>query len=499
MGRGITTMIQSQAEAVKAFLVAQQISDNVIIEKHIHGHDFRFLVINYQLVAVAKRTPAAVTRDGFSTIAQLVAQTNKDPRRGSGHEQVLTSIKIDEDTLATLAILQLTPATILAKGRTVYLKSTANLSTGGTAEDVTDLVHPYNKELAERVARLMDLNICGIDIMSGTVSEPITEENGAVLEVNAGPGLRMHLAPSKGITKDVAGPIVDTLYPPNRPTRIPLIAVTGTNGKTTTTRLIAHLAGQAGYHTGFTTTDGIYIDERLITTGDCSGPQSARVVFRDPKVNFAVLECARGGILRSGLGFDQSDIGIVTNVSADHLGLDGIETIEQLARVKAVVPQSVDANGYTILNADDDIVYQMKDHVKSKVALFSMDRKNQRIIRHIDDGGIAAWVEDGWLILCRDRHKQRIMQVADVPLTFNGTSACMTMNTLPAIITASICKIPVMQLQSALLSFKPTPEKTPGRMITISCREAGKVLTNLLRAPLNRVNGLLQTGAMIKL
>lgn len=415
-------------------------------------------------MAVAKRTPAMVTGDGISTIAQLVEKTNKDPRRGSGHEQVLTAIVIDEDSLAILATLQLTPDAVLAKGRTVYLKSTANLSTGGTAEDVTDTVHPYNKALAERVARLMDLDICGIDVMATDVTEPITEANGAVLEVNAGPGLRMHLAPSKGLARDVATPIVEMLYPQDKPARIPLVAITGTNGKTTTTRLIAHISKQAGYHTGFTSTDGIYIDDKQVLQGDCSGPQSARVVLRDPLVNFAVLECARGGILRSGLGFDQCDVSIVTNVSGDHLGLDGIETIEELAKIKSVVPQSTAKTGYAILNADDDLVYQMKDSVKGNIALFSLNAVNPRIKQHMANGNLVAYTENGWFVVSHDNKQQRIALIADVPLTFKGSAECMIKNVLPAILTASIYNIPLEQIQHSLLSFKPSPEQTPGRM-----------------------------------
>jgi cyanophycin synthetase len=463
-GRGITTAIQSQAEAVKAFQLASQISEDVIVEKHMQGNDYRFLVINYQLVAVAKRIPAMVTGDGISTIIQLVEKTNKDPKRGAGHEKVLTAIDLDDDTLAILATLQLTPDSILDRGQVVLLKSTANLSTGGTAEDVTDLVHPQNKAMAERVARLMGLNICGIDVMATTIDEPITEANGAILEVNAGPGLRMHLAPTKGLSREVAVPIMDMLYPLGSSARIPLVAVTGTNGKTTTTRLVAHIAKEAGYHTGFTTTDGIYIDGKQVVDGDCSGPQSARVVLRDPLIDFAVLECARGGILRSGLGFDECGVSIVTNISADHLGLDGIESIEQLAHVKAVVPQSTAAAGYAILNADDNLVYKMKDIVKSDVALFSLNACNPRITQHINKGKIAAFTDDGWFVICHNNQKQRVALIDEVPLSFNGNAECMIKNILPAIIAAYCYKVPVQHIRQALLSFKPSPENTPGRM-----------------------------------
>lgn len=463
-GRGITTGVQSQVEAVKAFQLAQQVSEDVIIEKHIYGDDYRFLVINYQLVAVAKRTPAQVTGDGIATIAQLIEKINKDPKRGSGHEQVLTAIVMDEDTLSILATLQLTPDSVLENERTVSLKSTANLSTGGTAEDVTDTVHPHNKAMAERVARLMNLDICGIDVVAATVEEPITPNNGAVLEVNAGPGLRMHLSPTKGTPRDVAGPIVDMLYPAGAPAQIPLVAVTGTNGKTTTTRLIAHMAKCAGYHPGFTTTDGIYINDKQVLQGDCSGPQSARVVLRDPLVDFAVLECARGGILRSGLGFDQCSVSIVTNVSGDHLGVDGIQTIEQLAHIKAVVPKSTAARGYAILNADDDLVYQMKDSVQSNVALFGLSSSNPRINRHVSEGKLAAFTHDGWFMISHDQQTEQIALIADVPLTFKGTAECMIKNVLPAMLAAYCCEMSIQQIRESLLLFEPSPESTPGRM-----------------------------------
>lgn len=463
-GRGITTDIRSQVEAVKAFQLASQISNDVIVEKHIQGNDYRFLVINYKLVAVAKRLPAMVTGDGISTITKLIEKTNKDPKRGAGHEKVLTAIELDNDSMAILATLQLTPDSILDRGQTVVLKSTANLSTGGTAEDVTDIVHPQNKAMAERVARLMDLDICGIDVMATSVNEPITIANGAILEVNAGPGLRMHLAPTKGMSRDVATPIVDMLYPQGSLTRIPLVAVTGTNGKTTTTRLIAHIAKECGYNTGFTTTDGIYIEGKQVIEGDCSGPQSARVVLRDPLVNFAVLECARGGILRSGLGFDECGVSIVTNVSEDHIGLDGINSIEQLARVKAVVPKSTAESGYAILNADDDLVYNMKDVVKSDIALFSLDAGNPRILQHINEGKLAGFIENGWFVIYRDGQKNKIASIDEVPLTFKGLAECMIKNILPAMLAAYCYNIPVEQINQALLSFKPSPENTPGRM-----------------------------------
>jgi cyanophycin synthetase len=296
---------------------------------------------------------------------------NKDPRRGEGHEKVLTAIKVDDATKEILAKSNYTLETILPKDSVLQLKTTANLSTGGTATDVTDTVHPSNVRLFERIARIIGLDICGIDIMAPDLTRPIKKNGGAVIEVNAAPGLRMHLQPSYGQPRNVAGNIVDMLFPQGNG-RIPIAAVTGTNGKTTTVRLLAQMVQEAGFTTGYTTTDGIYIDGELLNDGDSSGPLSAQLLLKDSAVEFAVLECARGGLLRSGLAFDKCDCAIVTNVAADHLGMGGIDTVEQLAEVKAVLPQTVVENGYAILNADDDLVYAMKEKVSCKLALFSL-------------------------------------------------------------------------------------------------------------------------------
>ncbi len=351
-GKGITVGIRNLQEAKEALGAAQEISEQAIVEQCIGGLDFRFLVVNYKFVAASRRTAAAVTGDGQSTIQQLIDKINTDPHRGGGHENTLTVIKVDAITEGILEHRGMTLDTVLPEGQVLYLKKTANLSTGGTATDVTDQVHAANVRMAERIARIIGLDICGIDVTAPSVDTPILTNKGAVLEVNAAPGLRMHLAPAEGQARNVAAPIVDMLFPAGDTSRIPIIAVTGTNGKTTVTRLLAHIVQAAGYYVGFTTTDGIYLGGELVQQGDNTGPISTQVVLKDPQVDFAVLECARGGLLRSGLGFDQCDIGIVTNVAADHLGLGDIHTVEQMAKVKAVIPESVHADGYAILNAD---------------------------------------------------------------------------------------------------------------------------------------------------
>jgi len=463
-GRGATINIRSLEQAEEGFLLAKKISRAVIIEKFITGYDYRLLVINYKLVAAARRTPAAVTGNGKMTIQQLVEEVNSDPRRGYGHEKELTSIKVDEMTLAMIQEKGYTMESVLKNNEILYLKATANLSTGGTATDVTDLVHPYNVFMAERISRIIGLDICGIDIMAPELTTPINENGGAVLEVNAGPGFRMHIAPTEGLPRNVAEPVIDMLYPPGSQAKIPIVAVTGTNGKTTTTRLVAHIMKTVGYKVGFTTTDGIYIQNRMLEQGDCTGPVSAEFVLRDPSVDFAVLECARGGILRAGLGFHNCDIGIVTNVAEDHLGLKDIHTLEDLSRVKAVVPESVLPEGYAILNADDDLVYAMAKGLDCKVAYFSMDETNPRIKKHCRNGGIAAVVEDGYIVICKGTWKIRIEKVVNIPLTFSGKAIFMIQNILPAVLAGFLSNVKTEDIRLALETFIPSPTQTPGRM-----------------------------------
>ncbi|MDB5205254.1 MAG: cphA [Flavisolibacter sp.] len=462
-GKGATINIIDWEHAVCAFHRAKKWSEDVIVEKFIEGCDYRVLVINNKFVAAALRTPASVTGDGKHTVQQLIDIENQDPRRGAGHDNALTEIKVDEVTMELLRKKHFTVNSILPQGEVLHLKPTANLSTGGTATDVTDQVHPENISCFERIARNIGLDICGIDVMATTLSTPLKENGGAVLEVNAAPGFRMHLEPTSGTPRNVAAPVIDMLFPKDKG-RIPIIAITGTNGKTTTTRLMAHIVKQAGYVTGFTTTDGVYINDELVLKGDCSGPHSAQLVLKDSSVEFAVLETARGGILRSGLAFDGCDCAIVTNVAADHLGLGGIDTIEKLARVKSVVPETVNENGYAILNADDDLVYAMRENVKGKIALFSMHADNARIEEHCAAGGLAAIYENGYLLLRIGNHFIPIEEAVNIPITFGGKADFNIANSLAASLAAYTSKIKLGTIRKALRSFVPSAESIPGRM-----------------------------------
>jgi cyanophycin synthetase len=501
-GRGITICIKTEAGALDAFKKAQQISNEVVVEKFIKGKDFRFLVINYKLEAVARRTPAMIMGDDHSTIQQLIDKTNSDPNRGEGHEKILTTIKVDDQTRNILAQKNLALDSVLPGGEVLFLKDTANLSTGGTARDVTASVHPQNIFLAERIARLMNLDICGIDIVAEDVSQPITKETGAVVEVNAGPGFRMHIAPTQGLPRNVGEAVVKMLYPNGTSSRIPLVAITGTNGKTTTTRLMAHLAKHAGKTVGYTTTDGIYIQDQQIYSGDCSGPASAEVVLRDPIVDFAVLETARGGILRAGLAFDKCNISIITNITEDHLGLNDINTIEDLAKVKSVVARSTFDDGFAILNADDDVVYSIKDDVDCNIALFSIDETNERIKAHCEAGGWAAIVEKGYFTICKGEWRIRIARVSEVPLTLDGRATCMIKNVLPAVLAASISDFDSKIIRKALQCFVPGAQLTPGRMNIFKVRNFEVMIDYVhntdgfkeLKEFMQRVNATVKTG-----
>ncbi len=493
-GKGASINVKTREEAVEAFAFAQQYSSRVIAERFITGHDFRVLVIDNRMVAAAQRVPANVVGDGVQTVQQLIDTENSDPRRGYGHENVLTEITVDRDTLDLLEKKGYNLESIPSKKEIVFLKSTANLSTGGTSIDVTDMVHPQNVFMCERIARVIGLDICGIDIMANNLSQPLTENGGVVLEVNAAPGFRMHLAPSEGLPRNVAAPVIDMLYPPGKSARIPIIAVTGTNGKTTTTRLIAHIVKNNGYRVGFTTSDGVYIQNSMLLKGDTTGPISAEFVLKDPTVEFAVLETARGGILRSGLGFGYCDIAVVTNIQEDHLGISDIHSLDDLARVKEVVVGAVKRDGWAILNADNKHCVKMGKDVRCNVAYFTLDEKNPVVKDHCRKGGIAAVYESGFITIKKGDWKIRIGKVTHIPITFNGTVSFMTQNVLAASLATFVWGFKTEDIRLSLETFIPSAAQTPGRMNIFDLKDF-KVMVDFAHNPdgLNGIKDFLAT------
>jgi cyanophycin synthetase len=463
-GKGASINVVTWEDAQAGLAYAKQYSRRVIVEKFITGFDFRVLVIDNKLVAAAKRVPAHVLGDGKHTIQELIDLTNTDPRRGYGHENVLTEITVDRDTTDLLEKLGYTLNTVPNNGETVYLKSTANLSTGGTSVDVTDMMHPENIFLAERIARVIGLDVCGIDIMAENLTQPLKENGGVILEVNAAPGFRMHLAPSEGLPRNVAAPVIDMLYPPGKPSRIPIIAVTGTNGKTTTTRLLAHIVKNNGYRVGFTTSDGIYIQNHMLEKGDTTGPLSAEYILKDPTVEFAVLETARGGILRSGLGFSKCDIALITNIREDHLGINDIDTLDDLARVKSVVVRSVKKDGWAILNADDDQCLKIASDLSCNIAYFAMDEENPFIKKLSREGKIVAVYENGFITIKKGDWKIRVEKVLHIPLTMGGKAKFMIQNVLAATLASYLYGFKTDDISLSLQTFIPSVAQTPGRM-----------------------------------
>ncbi len=463
-GKGASINVKTWEEAVEGLAYAKKYSHRVIVEKFITGYDFRVLIIDNKLVAAAKREPAHIKGDGKQNIQQLIEETNKDPRRGYGHENVLTQIDVDRDTTDLLEKLGYTLETIPRKDEVVYLKSTANLSTGGTSVDITDMMHPENIFLCERISRVIGLDICGVDIMAENLTQPLKETGGCILEVNAAPGFRMHLAPSEGLPRNVAAPVIDMLYPPGKPSRIPIIAVTGTNGKTTTTRLMAHIVKNNGYRVGFTTSDGIYVQNHLMEKGDTTGPISAEYILKDPTVEFAVLETARGGILRAGLGFSRCDIGIITNIQEDHLGLSDIHTLDDLARVKATVVRSIKKDGWAILNAEDDQCLKIANELSCNVAYFAMDENNPKVKQFAKEGKIVAVYENGFITIKKGEWKIRVEKATHVPLTLGGKAKFMIANVLAATLAAYLQGFKTEDISLSLQTFIPSAAQTPGRM-----------------------------------
>ncbi|WNG27072.1 cyanophycin synthetase [Cystobacter fuscus] len=462
-GKGVMVNLRSEAEVRAAYEVARQYQGDVLVERHIEGDDYRLLVVNGRMVAAARRAPAQVIGDGRRTVTELVEAANRDPRRRPGHCSSLTRIKLDEAARVVLGQQGLTVESIPEAGQTVKLRQNCNLSTGGTATDVTDEVHPSNARMAELAAQVLDLDVAGIDLLCEDIRRPVMEQDGAIVEVNAAPGLRMHLRPTSGLPRDVGVPIVESLYPPGAPSRIPIIAVTGTNGKTTVTRLVAHMFETARQCVGLTNTDGTYIRGERILEGDCSGPKSAQAVLLHPRVEVAVLEVARGGILREGLGFDWCSVGIVTNISSDHLGMGGINTLEQLARVKQVVIESVAKDGAAVLNADDPLVAEMAAAARGQVVYFARGPDNGILQSHLAQGGRAVFVEDGVIYTAEGGRRHRLVELERVTFTAGGALRFQLENALAATAAAWAQGLNPALIVRALSTFRSDHRMAPGR------------------------------------
>lgn len=466
-GRGISIRLTTADEVAAGFAIAREHARSVIVETFIEGDDHRLLVVNGELVAATRRTPGHVVGDGEHSIAQLVDLVNLDPRRGVGHEKVLTRLELDAQALGMLEKAALTPDSVPAPGRVVHLRATANLSTGGTATDVTDIIHPDNREMAERAVRAIGLDVGGVDFLSKNIAESYRAIGGAICEVNAAPGFRMHVAPSEGTPRDVAGPVIDMLFPPGAPSRVPIAAVTGTNGKTTTSRMLAHVCKMAGYTPGLTTTDGVYIDGQRTVSGDMTGPVSARMVLADPQIDIAVLETARGGLLRAGMGVTEVNVGAVLNVQSDHLGLKGVDTLEQLAEVKRIVVEV--ATDCAVLNADDPLVLRMSAHTEAKnICYVTMNPAHKLVREHIRAGGRACALEDGvngQMIALYDRGAQiPLVWTHLIPATLEGRALHNVQNAMFAAAMAFSLGIKLDAIRQGLRTFDSTFFQAPGRM-----------------------------------
>jgi cyanophycin synthetase len=468
-GRGVMINLPDEATVREAYPIALQASRDgyVVVETFIPGKDYRILVVDNQIVAVAERVPAHVVGDGKHTVAERIDITNQDPRRGLGHEKILTRISVDSQTLDVLTKQELTLEDVPEEGRFVQLKLTGNMSTGGTSIDRTDDIHPDNVEIARQAAMVVGLDVAGIDFITPDISRSVREQRGAIVEVNAGPGFRMHTHPTEGHPRHVGRAVIDMLFPPGRPSRVPIVAVTGTNGKTTTSRMIAHIMKTAGRKVGMTTTDGIYIDGTQIAAGDMSGPTSAQMVLKNPAIDFAVLETARGGILRSGLGFDRCNVAVVTNVASDHLGLKGINTLSELARVKEVVPQSVLPDGASVLNADNPYTVEMARTARGEIIFFSVDEENPVIRDHLRERGKAVVLRStrhGEMItLIEHRRDTSLLLAEEIPATMDGRVRVNIQNAMAAAAAAFALDVQLEYIRNALRTFTSSFFQTPGR------------------------------------
>jgi cyanophycin synthetase len=487
-GADVAVGVATADEAASAYAQAAGQQAGVIVERFVPGTDYRVLVVDGRVVAAAELRPATVTGDGVSDIDQLIAQVNADPRRGEGHSRELTKIKLDARAIAHLATQGLDAHSVPASGQAVTLRRNANLSTGGTSRDVTDRIHDDVADMCRRAVAVVGLDVCGIDVRLTDISAPLgagpggrpsqtpppsagpggqPSGHGAVIEVNACPGLRMHLSPDEGTPRDVAGAVIDSLYPPGAPSRIPIITVTGTNGKTTTVRMIGHILSQAGLRVGMTTTDGVCAGGRLIYEADASGPRSAEMVLDDTSVEAAALETARGGIIRGGLGYDQADVAVITNISADHLGADGIDDLEELVGVKALIAEEIHDGGTVVLNADDPAAAAIADRERVRgrhpvIRYFSLGDRTGLLERHRQAGGIGYRLRDGQLVELEGARERALLGVAELPGAFGGLAPHVVANALAAVAACRAAGVSAKDIRRALTTFTPD-ESNPGR------------------------------------
>ncbi|HEY2464910.1 MAG TPA: cyanophycin synthetase [Steroidobacteraceae bacterium] len=466
-GRGISIRLTTDQEVAHGYAVAREHARSVIVETFLEGDDHRLLVVNGNLVAATRRTPGHVVGDGEHTVEQLIEIVNQDPRRGVGHEKVLTRLELDAQAQKMLEHANMRADSVPAAGQAVLLRSTANLSTGGTATDVTDVIHPDNREMAERAVRAIGLDVGGVDFLSKDITESYRSIGGGICEVNAAPGFRMHVAPSEGTARDVAAPVIDMLFPAGTSVRVPIAAVTGTNGKTTTARMLAHITKMAGYTPGLTTTDGVYIDGQRTVQGDMTGPVSARMVLADPQIDIAVLETARGGLLRAGMGVTEVNVGAVLNVQADHLGLKGIDTLEQLSELKRIVVEV--ATDCAVLNADDPLVLKMAGHTEAKTICYVTMNPHHALVReHIRAGGRACALEagvNGQMMTLYDRGSHiPLLWTHLIPATLEGRATHNVQNAMFAAAMSFSLGIKLDAIRQGLRTFDSTFFQAPGRM-----------------------------------
>jgi cyanophycin synthetase len=464
-GKGVSLNLITPDQVTQAFEIAVQYSERVIIEEQYHGRNYRVLVVGGKMVAASERLASHVVGDGEHSLNQLIDLMNQDPMRGDGHEKPMTKIVLDEVAHAYLKSCGRSPEYVPGAGEAVVLRQSANLSTGGTAVDVTEAVHPATRRICERAAQAIGLDVCGVDLVTPDIAQPLS---GGIIEVNAAPGLRMHLYPSMGSRRDVGAEVVDMLYPTGSPSRIPICSITGTNGKTTVTRMVGHVLGQQGLNVGMATTDGVYVSGECIASGDMTGPKSARSILSDPTVEVAVLETARGGILRRGLGYDWSDVAIITNIRGDHIGQDGIQDVEDLVWIKSLVAERVREGGTLVLNADDTEAVRLAaservNRVPKAIVYFSVRHRNPVIRRHVTTGGTAYFQRDDQIIEARGGNESEIVKVSAIPVTLGGAALFQVSNCLATVAASRVLGCSARLIARALSSFESSTHN-PGRV-----------------------------------